>query len=159
MANDNTFGGITVPRFQSAASNLGADLLKKQLGFVGEAVGGLTPGGLAGSFRKSALRGLEGDSTGQLLVEQTGNPNVGAAFDLSQRNKVSEQYNDLLAFLNSPEGAAELARAKAGLFGPQTLTALNIGNPTPQGPKGQGSVFNQALQIGAAAGSLGWSPF
>lgn len=152
---DRTFGGITVPKFTDKSNRLFASLLERQLGFAGQAEAGLDPGVLATNFLNTARRGID-TSTGLRLTEQTGDPGAGAAFDLAQTNRVTGQYNDLLAFLNSPQGAAELAKAKAGLYGPGNLTSLQLfGAPGPSQP----SQINQLLGVGAAAGGLGWSPF
>lgn len=152
------YEGITVPtNFKSKGSRLNAQLLNKQLGFVQGAELGLDPFTMAEGFKRDALRGLEGDSTGYLLAEQTGDPGAQAAYDLAQKNKATEQYNDLLAFFSSPEGRLQIARAKAGLYGPETLSMLSV---LQQRQPGQGGgLFGDLLKVGATGASMGWSPF
>ena len=151
---------VQVPKFKSKQNRLYGDLLQKQLGFVEGAAEGMDPYTMAQGFQRDAQSQLEGDSTGVLLNEQTGDAGAGAAYDLAQKNKVTSQYNDLLAFFNSPEGRAQIARAKAGLYGPETLSALTLlpsGNAPPK--QGGGGLFGDLLQVGATAGGMGWSPF
>lgn len=156
------YNDISVPRFKSKQNRLYGDLLGKQLGFVEGAAEGLDPYSMAEGFRTDANRTLADDSTGTLLAEQTGDEGAQAAYELAGKNQVTSQYNDLLAFYNSPEGRLQIARAKAGLYGPETLSALQLlpsGYTPPGGPKGQGSFINKALEIGSMAGGMGWSPF
>lgn len=150
---------ITVPTFKSRRNRLYSDLLKKQLGFVGGAEQGIDPYSMAQGFRKDAMQSLEGDTTGFDLAELTGDEGARASYELGQKNKVTEQYNDILTFYNSPEGRMQIARAKAGLYGPETLSALQL-LPTGFAPQsGGGGLFGDVLGVAATAGGMGWSPF
>ena len=154
------YSDITVPKFKAKQNRLYGDLLQKQLGFVEGAAEGMDPYSMAEGFRTDANRQLEGDSTGYLLAEQTGDTGAAGAYELAQKNKVTTQYNDLLAFFNSPEGRAQIARAKAGLYGPETLSALQL-LPSGFGPQSQGGggLFGDILKVGATGASMGWTPF
>jgi len=152
------YNDIVIPKFKTKQNQLYGGLLQKQLGFVQGAEQGLDPYSMAQGFRTNAMSSLADDTFGAQLSEETGDTGAGAAYDLSQKNNVTEQYNQLLTFFNSPEGRAQIARAKAGLYGPETLTALQGLDMGPKGPPGPG-IFGGLVQAGAAAGGMGWSPF
>lgn len=151
------YSDITVPtNFKTKGSRLNAALLNKQLGFVEGAAQGIDPYSMAEGFRRDASEQIADDSTGYLLAEQTGDPGAQATYELAQKNKVTGQYNDLLTFFNSPEGRLQIARAKAGLYGPETLSMLSV---LQQKQPGQGGLFGDLIKVGAAGASMGWSPF
>ena len=155
------YGGISVPKFKDPRHQLYGELLKKQLGYVGDAATFYdNPENLTAGYWGAMNRDIAGDSTGAYLADITGDEGNRGAYDLARQNKATMGYNDLISSVYSPQGFGEIAQMKASLYGPETLSALGLFSPVQQqGPKGQGSFLNQALGVGATAAGLGWSPF
>lgn len=154
-----TYSDIQVPKFKSKTNRLYGDLLKRQLGYAEDAAASVDPGAMAEDYRAQALQSLAGDSYGYQLADETGDPGAKAAYELAQKNKVTEGYNDVLAYYTSPEGRRQIAMMKAGLFGPETLSTLSL---LPSGyapPKQGGGLFSDLVGAGATAAGMGWTPF
>lgn len=156
------YGGITVPKFKKKENRLYGDLLGKQLGYVGQAATYYDdPSNLTADYWRNWGQGQQGDTMGWQLEDMTGDPGARAAYELKQRNMGNQGFNQLLQSVYSPSGIAEWAKQRAGLYGPETLSALQL-LPTgykPPSPKGQGSFINQALGVASTAAGMGWTPF